>query len=56
MQRGSKTDEIITIVFMAFAVIAVVCLFLSNDRIYAMSFAGVAIIIRVIQYILRFFK
>jgi hypothetical protein len=56
MRRGSKADEIITMVFMAFAVIAGGCLLFVNDRLYFYIFGGIAVITRVIQYILRFFK
>lgn len=56
MQRGSKTDEIITMAFMAFAVIAVVCLLFIGNRLYSYIFGGTAVLIRLTQYILRFFK
>ena len=56
MQRGGKADVITTVVFMALAFIAAVCLFFVSDRVYALGFAGVAILLRIVQYILRFFK
>lgn len=56
MLRGSKTDELITIVFMILAVIAVVCLFFSGNRIYFLLFGSGAILLRIVQYILRYFK
>jgi hypothetical protein len=56
MERGGKTDQLITVVFMVLAVIAVICLLFANSRIYFLSFAGVALLLRVTQYALRFFK
>lgn len=56
MKRGSKADEITTLVFMVFAVIAGICLLFVGDRIYFWSFGGIAVLIRIVQYILRFFK
>ncbi len=57
MKRGSKIDEIITLVFMLLAIATVVCLFLTSvDRSTAMAIGGVAVVVRIIQYILRFFK
>lgn len=56
MLRGSKADELITIVFMVLAVIAVICLFFSGNRIYFLIFGGAAILLRIVQYILRYFK
>lgn len=56
MLRGSKTDEIMTIVFMILAVIAVVCLFFISERIYFLVFGSTALGLRVVQYILRFLK
>lgn len=56
MVRGGKTDQILTIIFMVLAVIAVICLFFASDRIYFLSIAGVALLLRIIQYALRFFK
>jgi len=56
MLRGSKADELITLVFMAFAIISGVCLLFSGNRIYFLIFGGIAILIRVVQYILRYFK
>ncbi|MDD2436018.1 MAG: hypothetical protein PHG27_07295 [Massilibacteroides sp.] len=56
MRRGSKADEIITMAFMVFAVIAGGCLLFINNRLYFYILGGIAVAIRVIQYILRFFK
>lgn len=56
MERGGKIDQILTIIFMVLAVIAVICLFFASSRIYFLSFAGVALLLRLTQYALRFFK
>lgn len=56
MFRGSKADEIITMIFMLFAVLAGGFLLFSSNRIYFLIFGGIAVGIRVIQYLIRFFK
>jgi len=56
MMRGSKADELLTLVFMALAVATVVCLLFFNNRTYYMAFGGAAIILRIVQYILRYFR
>lgn len=56
MQRGSRTDEIFTLIFMAFAVIAAVCALFVSNRVYFLVFGGIAVVVRIVQYILRFFK
>lgn len=56
MERGGKADQLMTIIFMVLAVIAVICLFFASDRIYFLSIAGVALVLRITQYVLRFFK
>ncbi len=57
MKRGSKIDEIVTLVFMLLAIATVVCLFLTSvDRSTDLAIGGVAVVVRIIQYILRFFN
>lgn len=56
MQRGGKTDQVMTLIFMLLTFIAVACLLFASNRIYFLSFAGVAVLLRVIQYALRLFK
>ena len=57
MKKGSKIDDIITLLFMILAVITVVCLFIpAASHSLAMAVGGIAIIVRIIQYILRFFN
>lgn len=53
--RGSKLDEIMTLLFMLLVAAAAVCAFVSGRETF-MAVAGVAIVLRLIQYILRFFK
>ena len=56
MKRGSRTDEILTLLFMIMAIGAVICFFaFSDNRIVFIALGGVAVILRIIQYILRFF-
>lgn len=54
VMRGSKIDEILTLIFMLLALAAVVCFFAVSDRSVAMILAGIAIVLRLIQYLLRF--
>ena len=56
MMRGSKLDDIMTIVFMILALGAGVCFLFMSDRSYALAFGGIAIVLRIIQYILRYLK
>lgn len=54
MMRGSKIDSILTLLFMLLAIAAVVCYFAVNDRTVFLYCGGVAICIRLIQYLMRF--
>ena len=54
MKRNSKTDEILTLCFMLLAIAAVVCYFAVSDKSVFMYFGGAAILLRMVQYILRF--
>lgn len=57
MKRGSRIDEIITLVFMILAIAAVVCFVITSvDRSTALSLGAVAVVIRIIQYVLRYFN
>lgn len=57
MEKGSKNDDIMTLVFMILAIITVVCLFIpSVSHGFAMTVGGIAVIVRIIQYILRYFN
>lgn len=54
MKRNSKTDEILTFCFMLLAIAAVVCYFAVSDKSVFMYCGGAAILLRMVQYILRF--
>lgn len=55
MKRGSKIDTVLTWIFMALAVAAVVCYFaLPADRTAFLYCGGAAICFRLIQYLIRF--
>ena len=58
MTRDSKLDQVLTLIFMLFAIAAVVSYiytFSSSDKRAFFICAGIAILIRIAQYILRFF-
>ncbi|MDR2138069.1 MAG: hypothetical protein LBP50_00730 [Tannerella sp.] len=55
MIRGSKTDEVLTLLFMLLAVAAVICFFAVDSRTVFLICGGVAACLRIVQYILRFF-
>ncbi len=55
MTRGSRLDELFTLLFMALAIGAVICYFtLDNGTVY-LVLGGGAVLLRIIQYIMRFF-
>lgn len=56
MMRGSKPDELMTLLFLLLAVGAVVVAFIFNSRSLFLSIAGIAVVLRLIQYALRFIK
>ena len=57
MRRGSKADEIMTLVFLLLATATIVCFFISSvDRSVTLSIGGIAVVIRLIQYVLRYFN
>ena len=56
MMRGSKLDEILTLLFMLLAIGTVVCFFLvAAYRTEVLVIGGIAVVIRIAQYILRYF-
>lgn len=55
MKRGSPIDELLTIIFMILAIGAVVCYFAVKGSPVYMILGGIAVLLRVVQYILRFF-
>lgn len=55
MTKGSKADDILTLLFMLLAIAAVVCFCISSaDRSLFLYIGGAAVILRLVQYILRF--
>jgi hypothetical protein len=54
MRRGSRTDEILSLLFMLLAVASGVCFF-TFGRASFYVVGGIAILMRIVQYILRFF-
>ena len=60
MKRGSRTDEVFTLIFMILAIGAVICFFFlggykgSDDMTYVIL-GGVAVMLRLAQYIVRMF-
>lgn len=56
MNRGSKTDSILTVLFMLMAVAAVICYFAVDDRKVFLYCGGAAICFRLVQYLLRFIR
>ena len=50
MTRGSKADEILTLVFMLLAIAAVVCYFAVSDKTVFLYCGGAAIVLRLVQY------
>jgi hypothetical protein len=56
MIRGSKSDEWMTLLFMLLAITAVICFFAVDNRLIFMICGGTAVVLRIIQYIMRFFS
>ena len=54
MTRGSKADEIMTLLFMLLGIAAVICYFTVSDKSVFLYCGGAAIVLRLIQYVLRF--
>ena len=60
MRRGSRLDEIMTLLFMVLAIGAVVCFFALGSYKGSQNFTylilgGVAVVLRIAQYIMRMF-
>lgn len=54
MKRNSPIDELLTVIFMIMAIAAVVCFFALEGRGWFMGLAGTAVILRILQYVLRY--
>jgi hypothetical protein len=55
MKRGSKLDDILSLLFILMAIAAGVCYFAVDNRLVFWIIGGVAVVFRLIQYALRFF-
>ena len=55
MKRGSRADEVMTLLFMLLAIASVVCFFTVDNRLAFMLCGGTAVLLRVVQYIMRLF-
>jgi hypothetical protein len=56
MKRGSRLDELLTLLFMLLAIGAIVCFFaIGRDNPTYLILGGVAVLLRVAQYLMRFF-
>ncbi len=56
MTRGSKTDSILTILFLVLAAAAIICYFAVDDRHAFLYLGGAAVCFRLVQYLLRFIR
>ena len=57
MKRGDSIDSLLTMIFMLLAVAAVICYFaMPANRTPFLFCGGAAILLRLIQYLLRFIK
>ena len=56
MKKGSRADEALTLAFMVIAIAAAICFFAVDNRLAFMICGSIAVILRIIQYILRFFS
>ena len=55
MKRESPINELLTVLFMVCAIGAVVCFFvLGSDKPTYLILGGIAVVIRIAQYIMRF--
>ena len=57
MKRGSRLDELFTLIFMVLAVGAIVCFFIfwGKQNPAYLILGGIALVLRVAQYIMRLF-
>ncbi|MDR2388180.1 MAG: MFS transporter [Tannerellaceae bacterium] len=56
MRRGSKIDDILSLIFILMAVAAGICFFAVDNRMTFWIVGGIAVIFRLIQYAFRFFN
>jgi hypothetical protein len=53
--RGSKTDDILSLIFILMTIAAGICFFVVKDRMVFWIIGGTAFVFRLVQYALRFF-
>ena len=57
MRRGSRFDELLTVLFMILAVGAIICFFiLEKGNPTYLILGGIAVLIRIAHYLMRFFN
>ena len=56
MFRGSRADEVLTLAFMVLAIAAGICYFTASNKMVFITVGGIAVAVRIVQYIIRFFK
>jgi hypothetical protein len=56
MTRGGRVDEALTLLFMLLAIAAAICYFAVDSRTVYLLCGGAAVLMRTVQYILRFFS
>ncbi|MDR2119267.1 MAG: hypothetical protein LBP64_00115 [Tannerella sp.] len=55
MNRNSRADEIMTLLFMLLAIAAAICFFAVSNRLPFYICGGAALVLRIAQYIMRIF-
>ena len=56
MKKGSRLDEFLSLLFMVLAIGAIVCFFaLGRDNPIYLILGGIAVLMRIAQYIMRMF-
>jgi len=56
MRRGNKWDELMTVVFMILAIVAIICFFVARQQPYFLIFGGTAVVLRIVQYTMRLIR
>ena len=55
MRQRSRFDELLTVIFMLTAIGAIVCFFAYKDSPIYLILGGIAIVLRLAQYLMRMF-
>ena len=56
MKRGDKWDELLSVLFMVLAFVAVVLFFAKPQQPYYMICGGSALLLRLVHYAIRYFS